>query len=156
MPPAHGTAALALDFALLCGFWHLRSPLGIPLSLPALPSLGGVSDLISAAFWACSVGCCDPSRIFFPAWKKKFRELAAVRARKVWDARLGIWVSLMLCQVGWMLSLQDGPRPPPRLRSGSGTRWWCRGRAWGEPGSAGLLGPSQPYRTRNSRGRSQL
>lgn len=34
----------------------------------------------------------------------------------------------------WILSLQDRPRPPPRLRSGSSTRWLCRGRC----GRAGI------------------
>lgn len=138
IPLTHGTAAPALDIALLCGLWHPRIP-GSPLAslFPChATSLGGSSGLIPAAFWACSVFVAIPQG-FSPRLGKKLpehEELTAAGARKVWDARLGIWVSLMLCQaqavpaVGWMLSLQDGPRPPPRLRSGCGRRGLCRGR----------------------------
>lgn len=76
IPPAHGTAAPALDIALLRGFWHPLSPPSIPgpLSVSLFPCqhphpmqrlLEGAQIQTLLPF-----GCRDPTRIFFPAWKK--------------------------------------------------------------------------------------
>lgn len=80
---------------------------------PTAASLGEGQIQTLLPFGLATAMVCNPARFFsllcvsisFPAWggKKKIKilkhlELAAARARKLWDARLKIWVPLMLSQ----------------------------------------------------------